>query len=183
MLLRLDDLQDEVKAGFKALPCQQHLVRLDRVERSLAALAEVPGRKPPSTEVRPKTGGGHPSVTQADLDRTERLVIEKAERAAEETAEQTAQRILDRLAALEEGKAKALAETAAIQTKARDERRGTVKYALELAKLVIAGLFGAGIIGAVKCEVPRPGAQPTANAYQPRGVVTLDAAFTTSKVR
>lgn len=121
--------------------------------------------KPPSAETKPtrsSTGTSYESV-RAKLEEA----VDEAEERAECTAETTAIRVVqERLADLE-------TKQATREKERREERRASIRWVLEVAKMLVPLIAGAGIVGAVKCELPR--AQPAPH-YQPARQLQRDAA-------
>src|SRR5574343_120952 len=102
----------EIFNQLRRLPCNTHEFRIGALEA---------GRKPPSGETKPRTGPGYAAITKADLDNTQRLAVERAEEAAEETIDRTLE---TRIRALEERRS--------------EQRRGVIKSWRELAKIAVA---------------------------------------------
>lgn len=187
----------EVASEVRRQPCGEHLkwlqtmdergtkansdvqARLTEVEHKMEAISLSSKARPPSGESRPKTGGGHAAVREEDMaraieDYSERVVIPRAEQAAEErVAELEAQR--DRMAKLLEGervRAREEAEDAAtkleaVRAKAQSDAAKSAaemeaqRVAAELRRrafihnLVIGAITAAlagGGVAAIRCE-------------------------------
>jgi len=145
--LLTEEARDEARNTRKIMREELALARTETREE----LAKLPCRnaqpcpvlpKPPSGETRTasRTGSRYPAITKADID----AAVTRAEEAAEEAAERTVE---ERLEAL---------EVQRIQTakEAQEKRRDSIRWVLEIVKVLIPLLAGLGIAGSMKLECP-----------------------------
>jgi DNA anti-recombination protein RmuC len=150
----------EIFALLRRQPCEKHLTLIEQMDkRGTTALAETVGRvaaleqqmervsagsqsrRPPSSEQRPRTGGGHPAISQRDLEESQEHVIAelegRAERAAEATAANVVRQMMDRIAELEAAKGKAKAEFEATLKEQQNKSRAEWDWRVNLASKLV----------------------------------------------
>ncbi len=152
---------DQVAADLRALPC-----------RGLPSCPAPVPKKSPSSETAPSSGRSPTGTTyervKGELRGEIRGELEEAVEEAECTAERTALRVVqERLEAVE-------AKQAVREKERREERRASIRWVLEVAKMLVPLVAGASIVGAVKCEIPR--AQPAPHYQQIKQPQHRDAA-------
>ncbi len=124
--------------------------RIAGLEAQMALISSGSGRaKTPSSEQWPRTGGGHPAVSQHDLEDSRRIVLAELEGTVERTVE-------DRLRAVEEA-----------QERRGQQRRAAVKDWLQIVKIVVGIAAGVGF-GATLTARCGPLASPTPTEQRAR---------------
>lgn len=129
LTMRIEELHSDVRQ----LPCRT----------GQAAAACVVPRKQGSSDK-------HPAVTARDLEESQRIVLCRAEEAAERTVE-------ERLASLEQARAQVRAE----QQQQVEQRRGSMRFFVDLLKSAGPAIVAIVVALGVRCEMAPQAARPS----------------------